>query len=81
MLGSWASREASSEAAKRQLDQLSSQLRERAAELTAAREEHSRLEGEMRLVLRAMEQQKSIATRNMSQLSKIYHEWSAAVNS
>ena len=34
-----------------------------------------RVEGEMRLVLRAMEQQKQSAQRNMSQLSRICTEW------
>ena len=36
--------------------------------------------GEMRLVLRAMDQQKAAATRNMQQLSKIYDDWSHASN-
>ena len=39
------------------------------------------LEGEMRLVLKAMDQQKQAAARNMQQLSKIYDDWSHAVNS
>jgi len=44
-------------------------------ELAAAKAEVERVEGEMRLVLRAMEQQKQSAQRNMSQLSRLCTEW------
>ena len=44
-------------------------------ELAGARAEVERVEGEMRLVLRAMEQQKQAAQRNMSQLSRMCTEW------
>ena len=59
---------------------LSEQLSAGLAELAIVREDKERVEGEMRLVLRAMEQQKQAAARNMSQLSKIYTDWSTAVN-
>ena len=48
--------------------------------MTAARADKERIEAEMRLVLRAMDQQKQVATHNMAQLSRIYNDWSHAVN-
>ena len=61
-------------------ERLGEQLASRTAECTAAREEKARVEGEMRLVLKAMDQQKAVASRNMAQLSHIYDEWNATVN-
>ena len=57
------------------------QLSARVAELASLRADKERLEGEMRLVLRAMDQQKTVAQRNMAQLSRIYSDWHEAVNS
>ena len=61
-------------------ERLSEQLTSKVSEASAASEEKARVEAEMRLVLRAMDQQKAAASRNMNQLSKIYDEWSHAAN-
>ena len=45
------------------------------ADLSDARAQIARLESEMRVVLRAMEQQKSAAQRNMAQLGRIWEDW------
>jgi hypothetical protein len=45
----------------------------------AHQEEKSKVEADMRLVLKAMDAQKASASRNMAQLSKIYDEWSSAL--
>ena len=65
---------------KTEATRLQEALRAGQAEMQAAKAERERLEGEMRLVLRAMDQQKQVASRNMAQLSRIYDDWSAAVN-
>ena len=61
-------------------ERLTEQLAARISEASAAVAEKGKVEGEMRLVLRAMDQQKAAATRNMQQLSKIYDDWSHASN-
>ena len=43
------------------------------------RSEKARVEGEMRLVLKAMDQQKAKAQRNMQQLSQIYDDWNQSL--
>lgn len=62
-------------------ERLAEQLAARGVELSAAREEKEKIEGEMRLVLRAMDQQKKVATRNMADLQRIYTDWDRTVNS
>ena len=41
--------------------------------------EKSKVEAEMRLVLKAMDAQKAAASRNIAQLSKIYYDWSSTL--
>ena len=62
---------------ERQLEQLAILT----AEAATARDDKAKIEAEMRLVLRAMDAQKAAATRNLTQLSRIYDDWSAAANS
>ena len=51
------------------------------AEAEKAHADRAQVEGEMRLVLRAMDAQKQAAARNMMQLNKIAQDWSSAINS
>ena len=73
-----AEEQASRAAAER--ENLSDQLAAQAAEAAAAKGEKAKVEAEMRLVLKAMDAQKQAATRNLSQLSKICHDWSSVAN-
>ena len=57
---------------------IAEELSARSAEVSAAAEEKGKVEAEMRLVLKAMDAQKAVASRNMKQLSRIYEDWSAA---
>lgn len=58
--------------AQEQTQALRSELSERLAEVKAAGEEKAKVEGEMRLVLRAMEHQKLVAARNLHQLNHVF---------
>ena len=51
-----------------------------AMETEHARAQKERIEGEMRLVIKAMDAQKHAAATNIQQLSKIYDEWSHSMN-
>ncbi len=54
-------------------------LREAEAEAAAGRERVAQVEGEMRLVLKAMDREKAAAARSMGQLSRMCDEWRTAV--
>ena len=67
-------------AARQEADGLRQEVADRAIEVRAAREEKAKVEGEMRLVLRAMEHQKQVAARNLNQLSQMYEDWNGVAN-
>ena len=51
------------------------------AEAERALADKAKVEGEMRLVLKAMDAQKAAAARNMMQLNKIAQDWNSQINS
>jgi hypothetical protein len=61
-------------------ERATAQLQEREAEVRGGRERVQKVETEMRLVLKAMEQQKQVENRNMSQLSRLCEEWHGGAN-
>ena len=75
-------RDAAEEAGRlrEQLARLEGALDEATADAARARAEREKVEGEMRLVLKAMDAQKEAAHRNLSQLSRIYDDWNQAAN-
>ena len=76
-----AAAEAQWSAERLERERLAELLDAAAAEADAARADKAQVEGEMRLVLRAMDAQKQAAARNMMQLNKIAQDWSSQINS
>ena len=72
--------DASAELAREEAQRLSEELGAARQLAETAVEEREKVEAEMRLVLKAMDAQKAAANRNLSQLSKIYEDWSSAAS-